>query len=245
MKLPKILVCAPTSIAKIYCFKEWLDNVMGLTYPFFDVILFDNTLDDGSFTNHMNDYYKKNFGNNHKFLAYNNALLLRMDSVIERMCQSHNDCSIAAIEGGYDYVFHLETDVFPPKDVIENLLFHKKQVVGGLYYRDEGIYRKPMLQRHIIRAPNNIVAENFLGTDDTCFIDGSLKKVASVGLGCVLITIDVLKKIPFRFQKGVNMHPDTFFSEDCFRFNIPIFADTNIICRHDNKAWGIYGINYN
>jgi hypothetical protein len=102
-----------------------------------------------------------------------------------------------------------------------------------------------MLQRRIYRAPNNIVAQNFLGSDDTCFIDGTLKKVASVGLGCVLIKTDVLKKIPFRFVKGENLHPDTFFSEDCFRFNVSIFADTSVICRHDNKSWGVYGVNYN
>ena len=245
MQLPKILVCAPTASAKNYCFKEWLDNVMGFTYPLFDVILFDNTLDNGLFTKQMNDYYINNHSKGHKFLAVNNFKLNASKSVIERMAISHNECSKAAIEGNYDYILHLETDVFPPKDVIEKLLFNRKQVVGGIYYRDEGIYRKPMLQRHVYRSPNNIVAENFLGTDDTCFIDGNLKKVASVGLGCVLIKIDVLKKIPFRFIPNKHLHPDSYFSEDCFSHNIPIFADTSIICRHDNKPWGIYGVNFN
>jgi hypothetical protein len=41
---------------------------------------------------------------------------------------------------------HLESDVIPPPDVIENLLFHKKEVISALYYSDEGIYRRPMIQ---------------------------------------------------------------------------------------------------
>ena len=245
MILPKILVCAPTAVAKDYCFEEWLDNVMGFTYPFFDVKLFDNTLDNGIFTKRMNDYYKSNYGNNDKFSAFNSFIKNSTNSVIERMCVSHNWCSTICLDGGYDYILHLETDVFPPKDIIEHLLFHKKNVVGGVYYRDEGMFRKPMLQRHIYRAPNNIVAENFTHTDDIYFIDGGLKKVASVGLGCVLINRTVLQRIKFRFEPNKDMHPDTFFSEDCFRLNIPIYADTFVICRHDNKPWGIYGKNYN
>ena len=35
--LPKILIAAPTAKAKDYCFEEWLDHVMGFTYPLFDV----------------------------------------------------------------------------------------------------------------------------------------------------------------------------------------------------------------
>ena len=244
MNLPRILVCAPTANAKEYCFKEWLDNVMGFTYPFYNIALFDNSLDNGEFTLKMNNYYRVNYGDNQKFIAYNTVNKNPSNSVIERMADSHNQCSKAAIQGDYDYILHLETDVFPPKDVIEHLLFHKKEVVGAVYYRDEGVFRKPMLQRHIYKSPRNIMADNFSPQDDTCFIDGGLKKVASVGLGCVLIKINVLKKITFRFEKGQNIHPDTFFSEDCFRNRVTIYCDTSIICRHDNKAWGIYGVNY-
>ena len=56
--LPKILIAAPTAKAKDYCFEEWLDHVMGFTYPLFDVKLFDNTLDNGIYTKRMNDYLR-------------------------------------------------------------------------------------------------------------------------------------------------------------------------------------------
>ena len=162
-------------------------------------------------------------------------------SVISRMAMSHNDCREYAIKYGYQFIFHLETDVFPPENVIEELMAHSKQVIGGLYDRDEGKWRKLMMQKHIYPAPRVVNSVNFEAGDDAYFIDGTLKQVSSVGLGCVLIHSTVFKKIAFRFVEKEQNHPDSFFSEDCFRNGIKIYADTSIYCRHDNKAWGVYG----
>jgi hypothetical protein len=226
IEFPKVLVAAPTASAKKYCFDEWLDNVMDFTYPNFNVLLFDNTNDSGEFAIYMNDLYKNRYGSSDKFLA-TNSLVINNNSatnVIEKMCISHNDCRNFALFHNYDYLLHLESDVFPEKDVIEQLMFHQKQLVGGIYYRDEGMFRKPMLQMSIEPIENHIKTLNFEPIEDLCFIDGNLKKVAHVGLGCVLIKKSVLNKIPFRFEKGIEMHPDSYFAEDCFRNNFPIFT---------------------
>lgn len=244
---PRVLVSAPTAVAKKYCFDDWLDNVMGFTYPNYNVILFDNTDDNGEFTKYMNVVRRYRYGYNNKFLAANSLDLNNSSAkdVIEKMCISHNDCARYALLNNYDYLLHLESDVFPEKDVIERLMFHQKHVIGGIYYRDEGMYRKPMLQMSIEPIEKHIKTLNFEHNEDLCFLDGTIKKVAHVGLGCVLIKRSVLKKIPFRFEKGVEMHPDSYFAEDCFRNGISIYADTSVICRHENQAWGIYGIDYN
>jgi hypothetical protein len=101
-----------------------------------------------------------------------------------------------------------------------------------------------MAQRRISRSSKNIITENFLPSEDAFFVDGTLKTVAHLGLGCVLINVDVLKDMPFRYIDGIDMHPDSYFAEDCFRKNIKIFADTNIICEHNNEDWDIYGLNW-
>jgi hypothetical protein len=64
------------------------------------------------------------------------------------------------------------------------------------------------------------------------------------GILCVLIHNSVFKAIPFRFVEGDGNHPDSFFNEDCFRKGIKVYADTSIHCRHDNRAWGIYGVDF-
>lgn len=250
MDFPKILVSAPTASAKNYCFKEWIDNVMNFTYPNFDIRLFDNTNDKGKFTKYMNDYYAENYGNDDKFKAINTLSLNKIssNSIIEKMAYSHNDCRNYCLNNGYDYLFHLETDLFPQKDIIEELYFNKKSVVGALYYVDNGQYRKPMIQRRINVGEDkfikHIISQNFVAGEDLGFCDGGIKSIAHVGLGCILISKSVLDKIKFRSIKGINNHPDTYFAEDCYINKIPIFINTSLIVRHDNQPWGVYGLDF-
>lgn len=248
MSLKKVLICAPTASAKSYCFEEWLANVMSFNYPNFDIRIFDNTYKDGGeFTLKMNSIFKNKYGkSNNKFYAYNSARINNMKddaigSVISRMAMSHNDCREYAIKYGYEYILHLETDVFPPSNIIEQLMSHGKKVVGGLYDRDEGQWRKLMVQKHIYAAPMAVNSVNFVTGEEIGFVNGTIKQVSSIGLGCVLIHNSIFKTIPFRFIPNEPNHPDSYFSEDCFRKGIKIYADTSVYCRHDNKSWGIYG----
>lgn len=239
MNFPKVLISSPTANAKNYCFHAWIENVMNFTYPNFEVRLFDNSIDGGKNAQYLNEEYKKTY-NNDKFLAAHSKTD-HISSVIERMCVSHNLCRETILNDDFEYMLHLETDIFPEKSVIENLMYNKKEVVGAVYDRDGGIYRTAMLQKHIWSSPFNVTAFNFEVGEELFAIDGTCKPYASVGLGCVLIHKTVLDKIPFRFIKNQRGHPDKYFSEDCFRNNIKIYADTSLYCRHDNKPWGFYG----
>jgi len=245
----KVLVASPTAAAKNYCFEDWIENVMGFTYPNFDIRLFDNTDDDGVNANYLNNTFKYLHGkNNDKFFAENTLLRNRISSksIIEKMTHSHNDCRTYTLENGYDYLLHLESDIFPPKDVIERLLFHQKNLIGGLYFTDEGIYRMAMVLEHFELAPNRIepIATSFCGGEIRLF-DGQVKDVSHIGLGCILISSKVLQRVSFRFDNDRKLFPDTYFHEDCKKNKIPTNIDTSILCRHENKSWGINGIDFN
>ena len=240
--LPKVLICAPTSKAKNYAFKEWITNIKQFTYPNIEVVIFDNTNDNGENAKYLESEFIKMFGYNDIFKAFHTNI--NSISIIERMCKSHNECIEYAKNNGFRKVLHLETDIIPPNDVIERLLFHNKQVVGALYYRDEGINRRLMIQNTIKHSEYSFANVNMEQHEDIVFIDGTLKQVGHIGLGCVLMDINIFKNISFRFKDRVDLHPDSLFAEDCLRYNIPIFGDTSIICQHWNSAWGVYGIDY-
>lgn len=247
MDFPKVLISCPTAKVKNYCFKEWLDNALSLTYPNYQIILFDNTDDNGENTKYYNDYYQENYGHDKKFLAVNSLILnnvKRPMNITEKLAMSHNDCRDATLENNFDYLFHLESDIFPPKDVIERLMFHQKNVVGGLYHINYGIYRSAMIQINFEVTPKLINSINLEPSIEHNFMDGKLHQVAHVGLGAVLISKKVLQRLKFRSINGVNNHPDSFFAEDCYRYKIPIWIDTSIVCAHDNQDWGIYGLDY-
>jgi hypothetical protein len=240
---PKVLVACPTAAAKNYTAEEWIVNTNKFYYPNYDIVMVDNTNDGGINSNYLNELAKKNNAEG-KFWAGSLYFHNKEESVIEKMRASHQYCADLAIDKGYSHLLHLESDVIAPPETIDQLIQHNLPVVGALYYRDSGKSRRLMAQRHIMRSPKNIITENFLPEDDVCFVDGTLKKVASIGLGCVLINVDVLKKIKFRYIEGEEAHPDTYFSEDCFRNGIKIMADTSLICKHNNENWGVYGFNW-
>lgn len=235
LNLPKVLVCCPTAKSKNYCFEEWVCNVMDFTYPNFEIVMYDNTNKNGENAKILRHKYERIFGLN-KFKAKQSKISNNM-SILEKMCISHNDCREYLLNSDCEYMLHLESDVIPEVDIIESLMFHKKKVVGGVYYTDEGLYRKAMIQQMIDVGFGITISKNFGAKEDIYFIDGSLKKVASVGLGCVLIHRSVFNKIKFRFEKNVEKYPDSYFSEDCFRNGIGIYLDTSKIAIHKNQIW--------
>lgn len=238
---PKVLVAAPTANVKRYCFEDWLKNTLSFKYPNYDIRLFDNSLDEANeYTHRSNMFYIDNYGTDEKFRQIHSLSETdkkRIKSVRARMAISHDDARKYALKHGYDYLLHLETDVFPEPDVIERLIMNRKKVCGALFYRDEGEFRRLMLQRRIFRSPHNIVSQNFERQDDLCFVDGTLKKVSSVGLGCVLIHRSVLKKIEFRHDPKQDVAPDSLFAHDCYSNGIQIWADTSLLCEHQNQPW--------
>jgi len=251
ISLPKILVAGPTHKVKDYCFIDWINNVKKFDYPNFNILLADNTEDDGLYAQHLNNTYNQTFGNDFRFKAINvfkenniSPKEAKKMGVWERLCISHTFCSDYVFKNNYSHLLHLESDIFPEQDVIEKLLFQNKMVIGSVYYTGSGSFRHPMVSIEVQNAPDNF---SFVLLDQgqmLTFFDGTIKKVSAMGLGCVLINRFVLKKIPFRFLKNYDMAPDGFFSEDCHRNRINIYAHTGCLSRHENQQWGIFRIDY-
>jgi cellulose synthase/poly-beta-1,6-N-acetylglucosamine synthase-like glycosyltransferase len=236
--IKKVLVCCPTAKAKNYCFVDWIDNVASFTYPKYEVVMYDNTDDNGENARLRQSEIDECF-NQLKIKIYHIKMPKKTD-LVERLCKSHNSCVDYMLKNEFEYMLHLESDVFPEPDIIESLLFHKKQIVGGLYSIGDGDLRGAMIQQMIDVGFGIHISKNFLPKEDIYFVDGTLKKVASIGLGCVLIHKSVFEKVRFRSKgSGVFCFPDSFFSEDCFKEKIPIHLDTSKIAYHKNRQWDI------
>jgi hypothetical protein len=243
----KVLIATPTSSMKDYCFDEWLENIMGFTYPNFDIVVFDNTSDNGRYAAELNNRVHQKYGSKSKNFKCFNSLVIHdaeINSLAVKLSLSHNDCRSYCLKNNYEFMFHLESDIFPPKDVIERLMFHKKHFVGGSYHIYDGIDRTLLVYNHLEIAPNSISSKVCTIDDEILLINGECIKVAQCGLGCVLLSSKLLKKISFRYENFNPAYPDTFFAEDCHANNIPVYCDTSIVCRHENRFWGLQGIDY-
>ena len=127
--LPKILIAAPTSEKKNYCFLDWICNVKKIDYPSekMEVMLADN-----SYT--------------YKYIEYLRSLGIKTvhdekqeKTPIEYICESHNAIRDYFLKKDFDYLFHLESDVMVESQTLRTLLFHSIEknlpVVSASYFK--------------------------------------------------------------------------------------------------------------
>lgn len=228
--MKKVLIACPTADIKDYCFKEWLNNVMSFTYKKSKIYLCDNS--------ETRDYYstmKKKYSKLGSYFDIGRVSPQQYMSFKLALAKSHDNCRIKALDGGFDYLLHLESDVFPPIDVIETLMQSKKKVIGALYHIEVGEKSKLMIQN--MEDFGDDLRETYnLDDADLSFVDGTIKQVHSCGLGCVLIHRSVLEKVPFRCDIDSSVHPDSFYYSDLDANGIPVFVDTSIYCEHKNQS---------
>ena len=230
MSLPKILISAPQSNKKDYCFEEWIKNVKNFTYPNCNIHLSDNS-DKQDYAKYMSEEH----GIDVTYVTNDK----NRNSLMQRIADGHNASAQHTLDNGYDYLLHLETDVFPPEDVIENLLFTGKKCIGALYHILWDVDRQLMVR--FIEPKGDEIRVVTDGRHNWKWVDGKIHKVFSCGLGCVLIHKSILKKIKFRKVEGINHFPDTLWAYDMHFANLPIYLHSGIFCYHQNSHWGTYG----
>lgn len=221
--LPKILVGCPTSEHKAYCWDRYVEGVRALTYKNFDVLIVDNSEKD--------DYYnsiKKDLP----------AIKSKYhERARDRIIEARNVLRQKVLDGNYDYFFSLEQDVIPPKDVIERLLGHNKQIISGVYFNRRAV-GGVMKFCPLLWIESDEGETMVRSMPDSMVWQDQLTEIKACGLGCVLIHRDVLKKVKFRYDPNKVAFDDMHFSKDCIiEHKFKIYADTGIKCMHLVKDW--------
>ena len=229
----KILLTCPISSNKAYILYDWIRYIKKFTYPM-DILLVDNS------QTHVTSMRVAAEGINCVHVKSHNL------SLREHMAQCNEISRMYAIEHGYDFIFSLECDIFPPLTIIEQLLMHQKPVTAAYYFINMFQNTKPMLQQFEddgdlkVNGSRNIdLLEGFL------YVNGKLRQIHGPGIGCVLMHKSVFQKIKFRVDTKYDGHADSFLYVDLLQNNIPIFVDTSIACRHFNQSWGDLKLKYN
>lgn len=234
MKRIRILLVSPISDYKSYILPVWLRYVNSLKRSYntknitLDVILCDNS---------QNSTYHKQLSREFKCNILHTPSLFKNSR--QFIYDSRNMMRDYFLSRDYDKFLSVECDVFPEPNFLIKLLGHKKRIVSLPYFIGEGEKSEPMIQMVdpdllIPRETRNICSEELF------LCSGKLITVFNAGLGCTLISRDVIEKIPFRWDADIHFHDDSFFAEDCFNSGIKWHCDTSTICRHLNKAWNYF-----
>lgn len=146
---------------------------------------------------------------------------------------SRNELARQAIEGGYDYVLWLDSDMVFDPDMLYRLLIDLeagRDIVTGIYFRRVKPYTPVLFSRLEIE-------------DKICWSEGvenypdELFEVAGCGFGCVLMRTEVLREIsktcgPIWFSPIGNVGEDCAFCIRARANGRRIWCDPSVKCGH-------------
>ena len=233
MTLPRILLGCPTAVAKADSLVSYFRGLNALTYPNIDIVIEDNS-PTPEYAQHIlalgKEWEAKHPGHTFRVIHSGHT----SPRVRERIVQGRNKLRQIVLKEKYDYFFSLEQDIIPPKDVIEKLLAHQKEVVGGVFYNKVNLGGKlqktPVLMVYPNEESKKLKKAEWVGF--TFLFPSRLVEVAGIGLGCILISRAALEKVSFRIVENDPAFDDMHFSIDLAKENIPMYADTGILCAH-------------
>jgi len=248
-KINRILIGIVTYSGKEYCLDDF---IISLTEIIADCV--NNNIDFGVRFFDNSDGY--DYSNKIRGRGFDVTKCGKFDDPRENICNSYNALRNYFLDHDYTHLLTLEQDVMPPKDVINKLLKQDKSVIGAWYHIGAGKHLRPVVcvgksisittnERSQYNIPNEVKTKfKFDFIDSEELNDPCIMQVYSMGLGCVLMTREILEKIKFTVRKnhdgsfsGFN---DSQFYCDLHYLKIPVFIDTSLFCTHRSEDLRIY-----
>jgi len=144
--------------------------------------------------------------------------------------KSREEVCLAAITGGYDYLFFIDADMCFSSQVLQRLLDANKDIVGAHY----NMRHLPLVSTMKMQDTNG----NLIATSN--ILPKELFKVYALGTGCMLIRVSCLNKIPRPWfwygEKDKQEGEDVYFCRVAKEAGIEIWCEPNIEANHIGEA---------
>jgi len=219
--MKKVLVAAPICEWYEYCFDAFSQRLKELSYPRKDIFFVDNSAG-------MRFYQRALAAG---FTVQKSEHLHRIRDMVTR---DHNIIRQKVLDGGYDYLLILDQDVIPPKDVIEQLMKHDKDVVSALYFGHHDIGGEVTVMPFAWVFSKELGDWNNTGylLDTEVWGAPQLLQIAFAGMGCILIKRNVLEKIEFRYSQEMDAWDDRWLGVDVRANGFEFYLDNTVKCKH-------------
>lgn len=137
-----------------------------------------------------------------------------------------------SVQNGFDYVFHIDSDIILPKDALKKLYAMHQPIVSGVYIQRKENQTIPEIYMPTSQGGlSNIEAARLMGKDSF--------EIGGCGFGCVLINTEVYKKIPypqFEYHHAIRMEDtvseDVDFSIKAHNKGFSLWVDPTVKCAH-------------
>jgi GT2 family glycosyltransferase len=243
-QIKKILVASPTYEGMKYCEKEFAGSMAHLEYSNYDALIVDNSENDNYF-----DHLKETYPN----LSIIRDKSNEKDKML-RLVHSRNIILDYAIKNNYDYVLMIDSDVIPPKNIIQELLLCDKDIVSGLYYNyfivDGKTEYMPvawtaLTEKEFEEVKQKIQLPDFIKSSEDLRAhlteeeanSNQLIEVIIPSAGCMLINRRVFTKIRYGLldttkQGGVKTTDDIYFDLEARKHGFKAYCNTKVKCEH-------------
>ena len=141
--------------------------------------------------------------------------------------RARNNIAQKAIEGGFDYVLMIDSDIIVPPNIDELIGF---DVCFGVYPRKN----TKTHETELFKFTERDFTDRFTYPE----LPQEPFKVKGSGLGCAMIKTDVFKRLSFPWFKYVTYSDGSTLSEDLFfcdlatRNGIDLYANPSVRCGH-------------
>jgi GT2 family glycosyltransferase len=222
--MKRVLVASPICEWYEHCYKDFAKMLKELTYPYKNIFLVDNS--------ERMAFFQRVFAD-----GFNVEKSEHLHRIRDMVIRDHNRIREKMLEGNYDYLLMLDCDVIPPKDVIERLMAHDKDVVSALFFGHHNINGVPTVMPFAWVFSKEVNDWNNTGyLIESEIWEPQLLKIAFAGMGCVLIKKEVLEEIRFRYDPSVDAWDDRWFGFDIWNGGFEYYLDNTVKCKHLYKG---------
>jgi len=230
--MKKVLVGIVTYAGKDYVWDKFWNNIKGLSYPDYDVVIVDN-----SPTKKYYSKLKKRTKHDKNVKVYH---VNRGSTSREGMSKSLNRLREHFIKGDYSHLMMIESDLIPPKDITERLMSHNVGVVGSLYLighaGSETEPPRPCL--FSLDKENKGCTKNLMPDVGFKFFGKGLIKIHGCGFGSTLFQREVVEQFKFWYSLDEPIkHSDVLFYMDYHNAGYRAYVDTDLIVPHYASDW--------
>lgn len=148
--------------------------------------------------------------------------------------KARNEIVKKALDGGFDYVLMVDSDVVIPEDTLEKLMDPPTDICFGVYPRKNCPGETELFKDGTFDFKNRYsVAElNKIGSDRI--------QIKGGGFGCALIKTSVFREINYPWFEFLSYENNTFLSEDlnfCLKASVryQLMVDLRVKCGHITK----------
>ncbi len=256
---PKVLIAAPVSVRHKHLIDSWLKHLDSLTYPNFDVLLVDNSNDNGKYFKELKSKKVKNKG----IEVFNHKWNSKELNPLQMLAHVREKIRVYFLENNYDYLFWLDDDIFIPKNGIQRLLSHDKDCVGFYVH----VFYKPNRVPCILKSGEIVMGKgleyysfseinaykdfvkkfrkNELSNDEKKLIPFVIKDVHrpqlfrayAIGIGCLMVKKEVMEKTKFETHDSFIWGEDMWWYANAQKNNVEMWCDSSVRAKHENTEW--------